>query len=453
MLTSACIMSPITGKIVKACARALLVLSLADATGAAQPQPVPCTTGDEQRTIDLPWESWVKNPEKSALPWHITIMPPRLTFVQRFIIPFVVTIPDTLRGRDLHLLVKAGDGTSWFPSEAYAHFPVPPTLTTNTEIEFYFAAYASPGTYKLAVILYDALMQQHQIAIRDLRIAPPKSDPVPQLDAGIKGIEFLPGFGNDSLRPQRAGERDAENCHAQGVPDGFSKIDDARLYGSLLMPTSTPGHPLQVDTRVPTRIDVIADFTFDPEMDARVWQMLQVVSLLRPAVGCTLLHVTNLERQEPIFDGLGDSVDWKVLASKMRETNPNVIAVATLAGRPQSNAFFLLNLTRILEDEKGCQSSSQIGHRILIFLSSQSLPDSHTSAIAELAIDQNVAAFDLHEVWRQRGEFGRLDALPSSLKPLHARWLDTTDPVKFRKAVAALIAAIQSRPNFTDEPH
>ena len=454
VVTSACIMPPITGKIGKACAHALLVVSLASATGVAQTQPQipPCTPGDEQRTIDLPWESWLKSPKKPALPWHITLMQPRLTFAQRFIIPFVVTIPDTLRGRDLHLLVKAGDGTSWFPDEAYAHFPVPPTLTAKTDIEFTFAAYASPGSYKLAVILYDALLQQHQIAIRDLKVAPVRSDPVPQLDAGIKGIEFLPGFGNDSLRPQRAGEQDAENCHAQGVPDGFSKIDNARLYGSLLMPTSAPGHPLQVDAPVPTRIDVVADFSFDPEVDARVWQMLQVVSLLRPVVGCTLLHVTNLERQEPVFDGMGDSVDWKALASRMRETNPNVIAVAALSGSPQRGAFFLLNLTRILEDEKGCPSSSQIGHRILIFLSGQSLPDSHTSAIAELAMDQNVTAFDLHEVWRQHGEFGRLDALPSSLKPLHARWLDTSDPMKFRKAVAALVAAIQqSKPSLPDE--
>src|SRR5215472_8276204 len=250
---------------------------------------------------------------------------------------------------------------SWFPIEAYVHFPVPPNITTKTDIDFYFTAYASPGTYKLAVILYDARQQQHQIAIRDLKIAPVKSDPVPQLDAGIKGIEFLPAFGNDSLRPQRADEQDPQNCHAQGVPDGFSTIHNAQLYGSLLMPTFAPGDPLPVDARVPTRIDVIADFTFDPQMDARVWQMLQVVSLLRPTGGCTLLHITNLERQQQIFDGLADSVDWKALANKTRETNPNVISAATLAGRPLSGAFFILTLTRILEDESGCRSSSKMG--------------------------------------------------------------------------------------------
>src|SRR5215472_4584212 len=123
VLTSAWIMPSITNKAVKAWAHGLL-LFVACASGEAQPQPgiPPCSPGDEPRTIDLPWESWLKSPEKPALPWHINVMRPRLTFTQRFIVPFMISIPDELRGRDLHLLVKAGDGTSWFPSEAYVHF-------------------------------------------------------------------------------------------------------------------------------------------------------------------------------------------------------------------------------------------------------------------------------------------------------------------------------------------
>src|SRR5262249_14074390 len=145
----------------------------------------------------VPFDEWVKQGPKTAIPWKVKVQPLGLTLYQRL----RTRIDVELAGRDLltfppgdrlAVLVQVTDAAGQnFRDYTLMNLK---DLTLNFKkgkIDIYWNLFVLPGDYKVTVVLADAVKADHNLAQAPLRVPELKHDLLPGAWTGLPAVEFL----------------------------------------------------------------------------------------------------------------------------------------------------------------------------------------------------------------------------------------------------------------------
>jgi Cu/Ag efflux protein CusF len=295
-------------------------------------------------------------------------------------------------------------------------------------------AFAMPGTYPLAIGVYDTNTKEHWFRRETLKVPVHRGDPLPFAWRDLPPIEFRP--------------------HDE-TPD------------SWFLPEVTGKLHLPVETRHPLKIDVLVNLT--PSERASSSQQIQDrnLSVLLPTMkvlgameikGSSLgIESVDLERQKVTFrQDAVRQIDWPKMRAALTTDQVGTIDVKSLGDRDHSVQFF------IGEVGKRVRTSD-----VLIILSSsvrfepgmdlepihaEGTPDCRVYYIryhpppAQYMVPQQAVVRGRVVAVPGRGRLAlgptAIDQLEPTLKPLKHRLYDVQTPEEMRKALADLIAEL-----------
>lgn len=428
---------------------------------------VPALSQTGRTRAPLPVEQWLGGPEHADFPWKVEVLPPRLTFQQRYVVQVRITVPvaDLQRGsaqRDLHFLVKAADEQGrWLPGEGYAHQPLPPDFARTTDLVFAAAFYARPGKYVVAASVYDSVLRQRNLWRKELNVPALKDDPLPQLDRNLPAIEFITEVPQEAAASQNLG------YPAQAALDALWPLAHGREW-------------LPVSSARPLRIDVVINFSGNEDSElarapaaasrrldlGRLLKVASVLAQLQVQNGCLRVSGLDITRMQVVFDGVaGSDVDWDKVSEALAKTG-HTVDVGALGSHARTAAFVRDYLMQLLSDPAGCGAGGEPPQRVVVLVSGplrfpagskrehlepRDVGSCRFYYVRVLAVPVVVPVFaPLPGFGRgSGGRGGRLerpvaadagDDLEGVFKALKPRRLVFGDPIQFRKALAEMIA-------------
>jgi hypothetical protein len=400
----------------------------------------------------LPVEQWLRGPDRQDFPWKVQLLPARLTFQQRYLVQLRATIPAAVlqKGapeRDLYFVVKAADERGrWFDGESYNHYPVPPSLSSQTDVEFDLGLYTRPGDYQIAVMVYDRVLRQGNLWRGPLHVPSLKDDPLPQLERDLPAIEFLPDVPRESLFREAPRQRFRTRRWDQWQPK-----DDRD--STALWPLGHGREWLPLSGTRPLRIDVLLNFSqvVDPGMQFQpspsvhqedVGQVLQIGSLLSHlgvASGCVRITGLDIVRRHVIFERQdGRELNWDKVRDTVAKLDQTTVDVRSLEDRTRGGSFLRDHLARLMADAPACGSGRELPQRVVVVVSRElSFPG---GAKLEPPAAKGCCRF----FYLQTRGHELYEGIWNLLKPVKARRFTVSDPLRFRKALAGMMADIEA---------
>jgi len=423
----------------RACTLAAILCAGGHAPGEGHPPP------------EIPVDSWLQGENRQDFPWRVELGHSWLTFQQRRYVQTRITlrVRDLLKAgvslRDLHLIVKlAGEDGHWFPGQSYSRFEVPPGLATADEIHSLTNLYVRQGTYKVAVMAYDAANHRGNLWRETLRVEPLKDDPLPGVDRTLPQVEFLP-----AALPLRRGL-------GRGLASMITFDPWTLGQGELLLPVANM-RPVQVDIVANVSLSLASDRSYSEAPDweyqlngATVLQISNVLSQLNLKAGCVRVSALDVRRQK-VFADREDarSLDWLRLRQAIVGANRNKIEVSALAGQKHEPAFFAHYLEKLSSDPGPCQRNGTPPlHTVIVVSDAFIFPNG-----AEMTTVRPELVPGLCYHLRLVPVAGvRWDEIARVAKPWHPAKFDFSDSVRFRKTLAQLIAGIESASREPGQP-
>ena len=120
-------------------------------------------SGNER--ISLPIDEWLAQGEHKTFAWKVHVSHPSLTFQQRYRVWVTAAVDtDSLQSRsvqrDLHFVLKVADQDGkWLQGDTYNRFPINNKFDQPEDITFEAGLYLQPGSYTVAVLIYDAVLE------------------------------------------------------------------------------------------------------------------------------------------------------------------------------------------------------------------------------------------------------------------------------------------------------
>ena len=404
--------------------------SQSERAAAAQARRNPASTdlgrpasAQEPRKIDLPYKQWLREPNHADIPWHIRVLPARLTLGQRQLLRILVTVSarklqKRSARRDLHFLVKAADAQeNWYDDESYGHFVVEKEITSSDEIEFSGDLLVRPGRYLLALMMFDTVLGERNVARRWVTVPEVKHDPLPGIDRRLPPVGFLP------------------------MEMGVLAAEDDRLS-------------LPVHTTRPVQVDIVVNFSPSAVYTGhtRVYrrnlaaflQIANVLSQLEPERGCVRLSGIDVLGLRVLFERLDAAhLDWEKIYDAVGAVNPSVVDVDTLQGQKQTAAFFRDFMQKLVAEQDGVCGPADVEQTRHVYV----------IAGSGMQFPQGTRVEPMHPVecdcrgYYLRGEFEYAafwDQMERIVKPLPTRRINIQSPQEFRAALASIVADLQT---------
>ena len=230
------------------------------------------------------------------------------------------------RGRgELVLLTRFedSDGREWHTGSRLNLVNVQAGVKSD-ELTFTTLAFVRPGDYRVEIALIDSSTMEHSFARRTLRVAPMKSDPLPQAWLGLPSVEMLPPVdGPDSwFLPNVKG--------LLQLPLGFAETDTANTVVADRGPsvwTTTKHAPfiqLLINT-TPSEQSANSTGSLRRNMST-VIPALKVLSGLNAKTQPPSTAVIDLTHHRVSFEtSNAASLDWAALGKVLTETKPGII--------------------------------------------------------------------------------------------------------------------------------
>ncbi len=317
-----------------------------------------------------------------------------------------------------------------------------------------FSAFVTPGEYGVWTALYDTTTREHCVKQEKLEVSPLRNDPLPGAWRDLPPVEFLP---------------------TADPPDAWY---EPSVSGRLRLP---------LEGRNPVRIEVVVNLTPSEWRSDSAETRSRNLSVLIPALkaisalgaaGAPLsVELLDLTRHRVAFrqDRVRD-LDWPAIKQALAPAGSESIDLKSLEGRRLDAAFFVGEVGRVLgaaHDEPS---------RVLVILSApvafDSGEDLHPIAL-DASSSRRVFYIRCHAPHgphratldrdglppppgfsgaRRRGlapeaptDLSGFDQLASTLKPLAPRLFDVQTAEDFRKAMAGVMAGIESLGSHTEE--
>lgn len=425
-------------------------------------------TSDDLRN-SLPLKDWLSQGERKAFACDIRIFGPSLTFQQRnrVLVRASFPTPSLQKAsvqRDLHFFIKVADEAGkWFDGETYNHFPVEKKFDKKVDLVLEGGLYLQPGTYTIAVVVYDAVLREHNVAFRHVIVRPPKHDSLPALLSEVPRVEFPPdpvdgvaslASGHVSLpaRTDRPVELDvivdltpyaAATTITAGPDagsDGLASIGSVR-GASIGDPGRFPNGPRLRGPSMPMHRTIPAGMRRGVKA-FQTW-LLEAASVLSDIDlknGCSRVTVFNaLSRRTVMTAQPALSADWLRTWDDVMHTNLDLVSVDELAGSVESAKFFSDQVENLMSQPPECNPKNVHPLRVLaLFSHGAHFPSGTMRVKIQSNCDCQVFYMREHE-----DVTDLFDDLHRMLAPLSVRRLEFSDPKQYRHKVADFMKILQ----------
>lgn len=300
---------------------------------------------------DYPFDEWAAAPEHAAIKWQVDLLTPQLSVHQRLIERIQTLVPghelEKRRGRgELVLLARFedSDGRQWRTGSRLNLVNVQAGVKSD-ELTFSTAAFVRPGDYRVQVALLDTSTMEHSFTRRTLRVAPLKSDPLPQAWLGLPSVEVLPPVdGPDSwFLPSVKGL-----LHLPiGSGETANHLDLVADSGPNAWKTTRPPPSIQLLVNTtPSEQSANSAGSLRRNMSA-VIPALKVLSGLNAKTQPPSAALIDLTRHRVGFETSdAASLDWAALCKVLTETKPGIIDARALAGQSSMREYFAREVAR-----------------------------------------------------------------------------------------------------------
>ena len=417
----------------------------------------------------LPLNDWLAQGERKAFACKIRIIGPGLTFQQRHHVLVRATFPtpSLQKGsvqRDLHFFIKVADETGkWFDGETYNHFPVEKKFDKKVDLVLEGGLYLQPGTYTIAVVVYDAVLREHNVAFRHVNVRPPKHDSLPALLSEVPRVEF-PADPVDGVLSLASGH--ASLPVNTDRPVELDVIVDLTPYAAATTITAGPDAGTDGLASIgPGQGDSIGDrgrFPNGPRLRGpsmpmhrtipagmrrgvkafQTW-LLEAASVLSDIDlknGCSRVTVFNaLSRRTVMTAQPALSADWLKTWDDVMHTNLDLVSVDELAGSVESAKFFSNQVENLMSQPPDCNAKNVHPLRVLaLFSHGAHFPSGTMRVKIQSNCDCKVFYMREHE-----DVMDLFDDLHRMLAPLSVRRLEFSDPKQYRHKVADFMKTLQ----------
>src|SRR5262249_3279701 len=352
----------------------------------------------DESALSVPIEEWLSHGEQKQFHCDVHISRPTLTFQQRYRVFVRARLPasslqrDSIR-RDLHFFVKVADESGkWLNGQTYNHFRFEKQFDKRMEIELEAGLYLQPGRFTIAVVVYDSVLNEHNVVFRHLRVEAPKHDVFPQLLEGLPRVEFLPspvqgvatlasGHAYLPVETDRPVELD--------VVVDLSPYTRGRSFIGLSIPAAdaassrgidrVPSGMRPRDMSLPQSIPFPGGFRRPlPEgvrrtvkgFQSRLLEAASILSDVDPRNGCARVTIFNaLSRRVLMTAQPALSADWLKTWDEILGTELNLISVQDLAGSVEAATFLHDQIEKLMSQAPPCQMSRSRPVRVLAILS------------------------------------------------------------------------------------
>lgn len=373
--------------------------------------------------------AWFEAPEHHAPHWHVDFEHPTLTYSQRFALSVKATIPvDKDSHPDWHILLRIADSNGkWFESYGYFRMDLRPMPSGAQPVSWHGRVFVHPGVYRLALLAYNSVNQQHFVWHKTVTVKRPAD--LPDLDRDLPNVEF-----------------EHRNWNAPPIPE--------------YLPVPTPS---------PLRVDVVFNVTPNLQLglgndhldavrtpvEESVRGAAAVLTQLAVSDGCLRVSAIDVLRLRVAADRSSDgpvsALEQVQRAIAGRRDNA-AINVATLAGRVKAREFFHQFINGIATDDTGCGPQLPSPRRVIIVVSDSlvfpsgedteplapvqttslrffhirfsAISYKHVDSVGTVTLDTRETTFD--EVARMLSQF-------------RPRTFDVAEPLDLRHAVAQIV--------------
>ena len=356
-----------------------------------------CNTTNAQDTDEdsLPFKiaDWLQGPERKDLPWKIKIIKPHLTLQQRNLVQVDARIQaGRLKKRDverdLHFVLKVADSdNNWVPGYSYTHLPVPAGLESYHQIQNITGLYLRPGKYTLALIIYEANLEQGNIWKKSIEVKDPGDGLLQNLDRDIPKIEFT-----------------------SGTPDYVMDYDAPPSYLDSIWPLGSGIEWLPVKNMSDVCIDIVMNVSYNQVLrsasaltqssyrsygpvsrgvraqqqrwwnyrmnSSYVMQAGSVLSHLGLDYGCIRISMVDILNMKTIFyRENAEGFDWQNANKVVGSQNRYTVGVDQLSSYTQTSAYFNATMEKILKDDPCATGKDTLPRTVIIVSNQQRFPN------------------------------------------------------------------------------
>jgi len=439
-------------------ARRFLVLLVANLSiWAPYPGLAELPKGNSEK-IELPIEEWLAQGQTRTFRWKLRVSRPELTFQQRYRVWVTASIDtESLQARniqrDLHFILKVADQRGkWFAGDTYNTFQINKALDVPEDIQFEAGLYLRPGAYKVGVVVYDSILNEHDVVFAHVSTRASANQAFSADLRTIPAVEFLPA-PVEGLVPLGTGRAPLAIATKQPLQIDVivdlasnAPIPRPKLIGSDIgsfpgQRTNKPPFPQSLGKWRPPRLPL---GTRDTEKGYQT-QLLEAASILgdlQPTSGCNNMMVINsLDRRVMMNRKPAASVDWLKLWEEVMAAQLNLISVHDLSGATKATGFLRDKLQAAMDQKADCNVNGVQPNRIIAILSfGAHFP--RTGPVPTVQPDSHCKIFYLQE--HQELPPDVVDDLRAMIAPAHPIHLTFSNPRQFREKVEELVRSVSA---------
>lgn len=382
--------------------------------------------------------AWYEEPEQHAPRWRIDFDHPTLDFSQRLVVGTRATVPANVKGRrpDWYIYLGIADENGrWSVNYDHPHIDLRQVPPNAKPLLWHGYAFVRPGTYRIALVAYDAINERHFVWRKTMQVDRPSV--LPDIDRDLPTVEFV--------NPDR-------------------------------IPPPVPEY-IPIHTHAPLRVDVIFNLTGNeqlslspndldslrhPNRENGMRGAAGVLSQLAPAQGCVRVSAIDILRLKVVLDR--SSADAPSNLNRVQQAIPSrrdnaAIDIHSLMGRTKAREFFHQFVDKIVSDNAACSPELvSAGRAIIVVSDSLVFPDnSDTTPVVpsqsrgSLIFHIRFSSAAIRVSTADSAEFPApidvrysLDEVGHMLSPLHPRNFDVVEPNDFRRAVAEIVQDIET---------
>jgi len=374
---------------------------------------------------------WLSAGEHKDFQWRVRVSRPFLTFQQRNLVWIAAEIPmkslqKRSARRDLHFIAKIADESGrWLEGMSYTHHQVQEEFTKKVDLQLSLGFYLQPGTYRIAIIAYDAVLGERNVSFTGVKVKPPSKN-FPQLLAGLPPVEFL-SASVEGVRPLAHG-------HVS----------------------------LQIPTERPVELDLVVDLSpynrglgrrtmggRDPRLlvprlsksfQSTLIEAASVLTDMNLKNGCMrVTALDTLDRRIIVPPQTSTTVDWQKTWNEVVNTNLNLVSLDDLEHRLEAAEFVKGQLEQLMLQEPRCETPFARPLRIFAVLSQGThFPYGTVQPKIQAKCDCKVFYLRQFEFFANTS-----DELKGMMNPLGPKRLDFTNSMEFRGKLFDFVQTIE----------
>ena len=299
-----------------------------------------------------PFVTWLGTSPKPQIPWYVEIVPPELTFYERMHLRILVKISGSQVRRHLP---NAGLAFMYQVTDAAGRIYQDHTILEPQKLERTVDDYdlmeeenmlVIPGEYRLALALYDRKTGKYSFQEQHVTVPKPAGDPLPNCWPDNPSVYFF-----------------------QPDDPGFNVLQRAPMALKLSLESDRPLR-LKVMVNVnapPDSAQFLGDY--NRELLSSLGALATLTQLNVAGSSVTANVIDSVHRRVLLELPAASGLDWLILQSAVRSSDPDSIDVRALRDPWGEQAFLAQQLQRLVDSEVRSKASASDPLTVVILVS------------------------------------------------------------------------------------